>query len=167
MLYFQDPGVADADLGRDPRDTLRRFMSAISAEGGADAFRVLPRQGTRLADWLPEPDVLPAWLTEKDLDYYAEEFTRTGFTGGLNWYRNMRRNWEITADLADTKVTGPALFITGEQDPVAMMTSTADMEEWVPDLRGVLQLPGTGHWTQQERPADVNAALIQFLAGLD
>jgi pimeloyl-ACP methyl ester carboxylesterase len=167
MLYFQEPGVADADLGADPRDTLRRFMSAISAEGAAETFRVLPRHGTRLTDWLADPGVLPGWLSEGDLDYYAAEFGRTGFTGGLNWYRNMRRNWEITEDLAQAKVVVPALFITGEQDPVAMMTSTAEMDEWVPDLRGKVTLPATGHWTQQERPAEVNAAVIDFLAGLD
>jgi len=166
MLYFQEPGVADADLGRDPRDTLSRFMSAISAEGAANAFRALPREGTRLADWLSDPGALPDWLAEKDLDYYATEFGRTGFTGGLNWYRNMRRNWEITEDLAQTKVVAPALFISGEQDPVAMMTSTADMDEWVPDLRGKVTIPATGHWTQQERPAEVNTALIGFLSGL-
>jgi pimeloyl-ACP methyl ester carboxylesterase len=164
MLYFQEPGVADADLGRDPGDTLQRFMSAISAEGAADAFRPLPREGTRLADWLPDPGALPAWLTKTDLDYYVTEFSRTGFTGGLNWYRNMRRNWEITEHLASTKVAAPALFITGALDPVALMTSSADMDEWVPDLRGKVSIPGTGHWTQQEQPAAVNAALVSFLA---
>jgi len=167
MLYFQEPGVADADLGRDPRDTLCRFMSAISAERAGEAFRPLPKQGTRLADWLPEPDALPSWLTQDDIDYYAAEFDRTGFTGGLNWYRNMRRNWELTEDTAGHKVIAPALFMAGEQDPVVTMASPAGMEEWVPDLRGTLMLPDTGHWTQQERPTEVNAALIDFLAGLD
>ncbi len=167
MLYFQEPGVADADLGRDPRDTIRRFMSAISAEGAADTFRPLPRHGTRLADWLTDLRALPDWLTERDLDFYATEFTRTGFTGGLNWYRNMRRNWELTEDLAHTKVVAPALFIAGDQDPVVTMAPPTGMEEWVPDLRGTLMLPGTGHWTQQERPAEVNTALVDFLSGLD
>ena len=167
MLYFQEPGVADADLGRDPRDTLRRFMSAISAESSADAFRPLPRQGTRLADWLPDPGQLPSWLTEEDLDYYASEFGRTGFTGGLNWYRNMRRNWELTEDLAGALVAAPALFIAGDLDPVVMMASPDGMEQWVPNLRGKVMLGATGHWTQQEQPAEVNAALVEFLSGLD
>jgi pimeloyl-ACP methyl ester carboxylesterase len=167
MLYFQEPGVADADLGSDPRDTIARFMTSISAEGSAQAFRQLPSKGTRLRDWLPDPEALPGWLTEADLDYYVKEFSRTGFTGGLNWYRNMRRNWQITEDLADRKVTAPALFVAGELDPVITMASPAGMEEWVPDLRGKVMLPGTGHWTQQERPAEVNAALVDFLAALD
>jgi pimeloyl-ACP methyl ester carboxylesterase len=166
MLYFQEPGVADADLGADPRDTIRRFVSAISAEGAADAFRVLPMEGTRLADWLPDPGPLPPWLTQDDLDYYVTEFSRTGFTGGLNWYRNMRRNWELTEDLSDTKVVAPALFIAGELDPVVMMASPEAMQEWVPDLRGTVMLPGVGHWTQQEQPDEVNAALVDFLSSL-
>jgi pimeloyl-ACP methyl ester carboxylesterase len=167
MLYFQEPGVADADLGRDPRDTIHRFMSAISAEGAAEAFRPLPKLGTRLADWLPDPGGLPSWLNEEDLDYYATVFDRTGFTGGLNWYRNMRRNWELTEDLSGRKVVAPALYIAGELDPVVTMASPAGMEEWVPDLRGKLMLPATGHWTQQERPAEVNSALVEFLSRLD
>jgi pimeloyl-ACP methyl ester carboxylesterase len=167
MLYFQEPGVADADLGSNPRDTIRRFMSAISAEGSGEAFRLMPRQGTRLADWLPDPGTLPSWLSEGDLDYYTSEFNRTSFTGGLNWYRNMRRNWELTEDLAATKVVAPALFIAGEQDPVVTMASPEGMEEWVPNLRGKLMLPATGHWTQQEQPDEVNAALIKFLSGLN
>jgi pimeloyl-ACP methyl ester carboxylesterase len=167
MLYFQEPGVADADLGRDPRDTLRRFMSALSADGGDDKYRQLPRHGTRLADWLPEPRALPPWLTEDDLGYYTTQFTRTGFTGGLNWYRNLRRNWELTEDLSDTKVAAPALFVAGEQDPVVLMSPPSRMAGWVPDLRNMVMLPATGHWTQQERPAEVNEALLEFLRSLD
>ncbi|MGO8861587.1 MAG: alpha/beta fold hydrolase [Acidimicrobiales bacterium] len=141
-------------------------MSAISAERSAEAFRPLPKQGTSLTDWLPDPGSLPLWMDESDLDYYATEFGRTGFTGGLNWYRNMRRNWELTEDLSGTKVVSPALFIAGELDPVVTMASPDGMEEWVPDLRGKLMLPATGHWTQQEQPAAVTAALVEFLSGL-
>jgi pimeloyl-ACP methyl ester carboxylesterase len=166
ILYFQQPGVADQDLGRDTRDTLRRFYAAISAEATAEAFRPLPRQGTTLRDWLPEPGALPGWLSQADLDLYVAEFTRTGFTGGLNWYRNLKRNWERTEDLDGRKVEVPALFIAGERDPVIAMFPIAAMNEWVPDLRDTLMIPETGHWTQQERPSEVNAALLQFLSGL-
>ena len=167
MLYFQEPGVADADLGRDPRDTLRRFMSALSADGGDDKYQQLPRHGTRLADWLPEPGAMPSWLTEDDLEYYTTSFTRTGFTGGLNWYRNLRRNWELTEDLSAAKVVAPALFVAGELDPVVRMSPPERMAEWVPDLRSAVMLPATGHWTQQERPGEVNAALLEFLFTVD
>jgi pimeloyl-ACP methyl ester carboxylesterase len=95
------------------------------------------------------------------------EFSRTGFTGGLNWYRNISRNWEITADLAQTKVVVPALFLAGAQDLVALFMSDTHMDAWVTDLRVRVTLPATGHWVQQERPAEVNEALLSFLASLD
>jgi pimeloyl-ACP methyl ester carboxylesterase len=167
ILYFQTPGVADADLDRDPDDTLRRALRATSTRETARGLRPLPRRGIGWREWLPEPGALPEWLTEADLDYYVGEFTRTGFTGGLNWYRNMTRNWELTEDLARTKVVVPALFLAGEQDLVAQFMSDAAMDEWVPDLRAKIKLRATGHWVQQERAAEVNAALLEFLASLD
>jgi pimeloyl-ACP methyl ester carboxylesterase len=167
ILYFQTPGIADADLDRDPEDTLRRALRATSTRETARGLRPLPRRGTGWREWLPEPGALPEWLTEADLDYYVGEFARTGFTGGLNWYRNMTRNWELTKDLARTKVDVPALFLAGEQDLVAQFMSDAAMDEWVPNLRAKIKLPATGHWVQQERAAEVNAALLEFLASLD
>jgi pimeloyl-ACP methyl ester carboxylesterase len=166
MVYFQAPGVADADLGSDPEDSIRRFMTAIEGDAASGLVTDLPKDGTRLRDWLPEPKALPAWLTEDDVSYYVSEFTRTGFTGGLNWYRNLRRNWEITDDLANRKVEVPATFIAGDRDPVIAMIQPEGMAEWVTDLRATLLIPGAGHWIQQERPGEVNAALLDFLAGL-
>ena len=166
MLYFQQPGVADAELGRDPEDIIRRFMAARAEDSPGGAFPELPREGTGVRDWLPEPTGLPAWLTDADVEQFAAAFRRTGFTGGLNWYRNMRRNWELTEAFTGAKVTVPAMFVAGEHDPVLVMVPATGMEEWIPDLRGTLVLPGAGHWIQQERPAEVNAALLDFLAGL-
>ena len=108
----------------------------------------------------------PGGLSQAELDHYVDEFTRTGFTGGINWYRNMDRNWELTPQLADAKVTVPALFVAGAADPVIMMSPPGTMDGWVTDLRGSVLLDGAGHWVQQERPAEVNAALIDFLRGL-
>ena len=167
ILYFQDPGVADAELDSDPEDTLRRVFRATSNSETSSGLRALPREGTGWRQWLPAPGPLPRWMTPDDLDYYVAEFTRTGFTGGLNWYRNIRRNWEISADLAATKVEMPALFLAGEQDLVALFMPDTHMAEWVTDLRVNVRLPATGHWVQQERPAEVNAALLSFLASLD
>jgi pimeloyl-ACP methyl ester carboxylesterase len=115
---------------------------------------------------MQEPEELPAWLTEDDIDYYAEEFARTGFRGGLNRYRNMDRDWEELPELADAKVTQPALFIGGARDGVLAFTSLDAMKANVPNLRDTIVLPEAGHWTQQERPAEVNKALIDFLNGL-
>lgn len=169
ILYFQEPGVADADLARDPATTMRRFLCAISGDAPIEDLMSLtgPRDGRGMVDRLPEPrDGLPDWLTQADLDHYAEVFTRTGYTGGLNWYRNFDRNWSLTEDLAGAHVTVPALFVGGQRDPVLMVAPPEGMKEWVDDLRGVVVLPDVGHWVQQERPDEVNAALLDFLEGL-
>ena len=114
---------------------------------------------------------LPQWLTESDIDFYAGEFAGTGFRGGLNWYRNIDRNWELLAPFAGARVTVPALFIAGDQDLVirfpGMNQLIANLTMFVPQLRGTMMLPGCGHWTQQECPAEVNDAIIRFLRDLD
>ena len=166
ILYFQEPGVADAALNRDPEETLRRAIRTTSTSEAARGNRPLPREGTGWMEWLPPAGPLPRWLTKADFDYYVGEFTRTGFTGGLNWYRNISRNWIITADIADKKVEMPAFFLAGEQDLVATFMPDTEMDEWVPDLRAKIKLPNAGHWIQQECPDEVNAALLGFLASL-
>ena len=116
------------------------------------------------------PPPLPAWLTEADVDFYTAQFTRTGFRGGLNWYRNIDRNWELLAPFDGLKVSVPALYIAGERDPVqkfpGMDWHIADLPSLVPQLRRTIILPGCGHITQEERPAEVNAAMIDFLRDL-
>jgi len=116
------------------------------------------------------PDALPSWLSEADVEFYAAEFARTGFRGGLNWYRNIDRNWELFGAFAGAKVTLPALYIAGERDVVLDFAGVREripnMAQFVPLLRGTIMLPGCGHWTQQERAPAVNAAMIDFLRGL-
>ena len=136
ISYFQAPGVADADLGRDPGAAITRTMLALQS-GTPDSGFLGSDDGRGLLDRLPpEPRALPGWITEPELDVYVEEFTRTGFTGGINWYRNMDRNWERSAHLADTKVEVPALFVAGADDPVIMAWSPDRMEGWLADPRG-------------------------------
>jgi pimeloyl-ACP methyl ester carboxylesterase len=165
MLYFQTPGVAEAELERDVRSTIRRTLFAIGGEGGG--MPVLPKRSTFL-EALPEPATLPGWLTEGDVDFYVSEFTRTGFRGGLNWYRNLDRTWELMAAWRGAPITVPALFIAGDRDPVILRNRGAmdNLATSVPGLRERVLLPGTGHWTQQERPGAVNDALVEFLSGL-
>jgi pimeloyl-ACP methyl ester carboxylesterase len=113
---------------------------------------------------------LPPWLSEADVDFYATEFAHTGFRGGLNWYRNIDRNWELLAPLAGVKVSVPVLYIAGERDVVLDFPSVRqrifDMPKFVPHLRGTTILPSCGHWTQQERAEEVNASIIDFLRQL-
>ena len=119
---------------------------------------------------VPAPAALPAWLSEDDVDRYAGEFERTGFRGGLNWYRNLDRNWELLASFAGLRVTVPALYMAGDRDLVVgfpgMDRLLASLPTFVPALQGPLILPGCGHWTQQERPEEVSTALIDFLRRL-
>ena len=117
------------------------------------------------------PPTLPAWLSESDIDFYAGEFNRTGFRGPLNYYRNLDRNWELMAAFADVTVKVPALFIAGDHDmvmaaPPGMDQQLANLRQFVTTLRDVRILPGCGHWTQQERPSEVNAALLDFIRNL-
>ena len=150
IVWFQQPGVADAALASDVRRTLttsRQWTSQWAEDAGPP-----PRRA--------------AWMSERELAVYVEAFERTGFTGGLNWYRNIDRNWELTAEVAERRVQQPALFMTGEQDPVRTFMPAAAMHGWVSDLRGEIVVPGAGHWLQQQAPAAVNAALLEFLQGL-
>jgi len=167
QLYFQTPGVAEAELGRDPRRTLRMVLRTPTKEVNPLATMV-PRQGGWLSR-MPEPAALPEWLTEADLDFYAKEFARTGFAGGLNWYRNIDRNWELLAPYARAQVQVPALYMAGDRDLVLAFPGAKEIIEnlktFVPQLRRTIILPGCGHWTQQERPREVNTAMIEFLKG--
>ncbi|EHI13103.1 alpha/beta fold hydrolase [Mycolicibacterium thermoresistibile] len=166
ILYFQEPGVADAELDGDPARTMRRMFGGLTSDPDA-AHRMLQPGPAGFIDRLPEPEALPDWLTAEELDHYIAEFTRTGFTGGLNWYRNMDRNWELTEHLAGATITAPALFLAGAADPVlGFMRPERATEVAVGPYRQVL-LDGAGHWVQQERPQEVNAALIDFLRGLE
>jgi pimeloyl-ACP methyl ester carboxylesterase len=168
MVYFQQPGVADAELNADPRRTLRMFL--YSASGDAPQRPPILPAGGGFLDFMQDPAELPAWLTEDDLDTFVGDYTKTGFTGGLNWYRNLDRNWALTAAWHRAPVTPPALYLAGELDLVLNAPGTREylpaMVEHVPNLRPIQLLPGCGHWTQQERPAEVNAALLAFLASL-
>jgi pimeloyl-ACP methyl ester carboxylesterase len=175
QLYFQDPGVAEAELERDVRTTMRTVAWAASGDGPREGatnpagIGMVPKAGGFLSA-MGKPEVLPPWLTEADIDFYAGEFSRTGFRGGLNWYRNIDRNWELLAPYAGSVVTVPALYVAGDRDLVlafrGMDQLIANLTKFVPQLRKTLILPGCGHWTQQERRDEVNAAMLEFLKGL-
>ncbi len=166
ILYFQEPGVAEAELEADVRRFLRLFMHSASADGPDRALMPEKKKGEKFLDGMEEPKELPSWLTEADLDFYTAEFERTGLRGGLNRYRNMDRDWEELPELADAKIQQPALFLAGDRDPVIRMASPEGMKEHIPNLNMPPFISNCGHWTQQEKPAEVSAALIEFLNGL-
>lgn len=167
ILYFQEPGVADAELDGDPARVMRRMMGSLQLTGDQDAaLRMVAPGPEGFIDRLPEPDALPDWISQDEIDYYVTEFTRTGFTGGLNWYRNMDRNWETTAELDGAKIAVPCLFIGGTADPVLAFTRSDRAAEVVSGPYRELMIDGAGHWLQQERPDEVNSALHEFLKGV-
>ncbi|HWF31162.1 MAG TPA: alpha/beta hydrolase [Solirubrobacteraceae bacterium] len=146
IVWFQEPGVADAALAQDVRRTLttsRQWTAGWAEDGGRRE--------------------LPEWLPEQELDVYVEAFERTGFTGGLNWYRNIDRNWELSEPFAKRRIEQPAMFLTGELDPVRNFMPAEAMNGWVTDLRAEIVVEGAGHWVQQQAPEAVNAALLDFL----
>ncbi len=105
------------------------------------------------------------FLTADDFEVFVKAFEKTGFRGGLNWYRNIDRSWEEAANLPD-KIHQPALMITAELDVVLRPEMAEGMTTWVPNLRKTVLVKGSGHWTQQEKPREVNAAILDFLADM-
>ena len=174
QLYFQSPGIAEAELESDVRLSIRTLLYSASGDaphwknGAAAAAEVgmVPRRGGFLSRMM-NPTSLPHWLTEGDADFYIREFARTGFQGALNWYRNIDRNWELLAPMAGARVTVPALYIAGDRDLVlafrGMDQVIANLSKFVPQLRGTVLLPGCGHWTQQERAEEVTEAIVNFV----
>ncbi len=168
ILYFQEPGIADAELNGDPARAIRRLTGGLRTSADkAVGMRMVAPGPEGFIDRLPEPDALPEWISQDELDHYITEFSRTGFTGGLNWYRNFDRNWELTAEFADTKVSVPCLFIGGTADPVLAFTRADRDAEIVSGPYRQVMIEGAGHWLQQERPDEVNAILLEFLSGLE
>lgn len=170
-LYFQQPGVAEAEFERDPAATLRRILGAIGSGRPRDPGQVLTLpEGGGFLDLAPEPVPRPDWLPDAELAAMADTFRRTGFRGGLNYYRNIDRNWELLAPWQGAPIRQPALFIAGQSDPViatpAGRKALEALPQAVPNLRRTVMVEGAGHWIQQERPDEVNAALIAFLRAL-
>ena len=168
QLYFQQPGVAERDFSDDVRTGLRKMIHAASGDVPPDQRWQPVLRGARFFDGMPDPGAAPAWLGEARLDELTEAFTRTGFRGGLNWYRNLDRSWELMGAFAGFTIRQPALFITGDADPgyPASRPAIDALPQTLPALRKSLVLAGAGHWIGEERPEEVKAALLGFLAEL-
>ena len=167
ILYFQERGPADAELNRDPATTLRRLMGSLTTTDEAAALRMLQPGPEGFIDRIPEPAALPNWISQNEFDHYVGEFTRSGFTAPLNWYRCFDLNWELTATTAAATIAVPSLFIGGGADPTLAYTPRHRVGEVVTGEYRELMIEGAGHWIQQERPDDVNAALLDFLSRLE
>ena len=172
ISYFQEPGVAEAEFDADPRSLISRLYTSRSPGTPTAAPEVTDPRASA-GGWLPrlgEPIRLPAWLSEEDLEYYANEFRIAGFGGGINYYRNATRSWERTPQLAGATISQPALFIAGDLDIVnrgATQEQLAGrMAPHFDNLADVILLPGIGHRNQQQAPEETNRILIDFLNSL-
>ena len=169
--YFQEPGPADEELNSQPRRFLASVYHALSGDYHYLDIWKSPSQGNGYLDVLPSPPDMPwRWLSDDDLDAIAGEFERTGFTGGLNWYRALDLNWELTESHHAADVEVPAFFIYGERDCDLEGFSGPDpigtMRSRVPDLRAVAGVPEAGHLVQLEKTEAVNSLLTSFLQSL-
>ena len=155
--------MAEAEFEADIEVSLRKFFFLASAENTRTAFEPRPADSDMLSD-VVDPGKLGLWCTKEDLDFYVGEFKRSGFRGPLNYYRNIDLSWELTEG-APTTISQPAMFVAGDKDGVIVMAADAlaKLPERVPDLRINELIPGVGHWTQQEAPDEVNAAILRFL----
>ena len=167
MQYFQAPGAAEAELEADVDASLRRIYFSLSGDGPGRTVCGVLEPGVGFLDVTVDPPSLPRWLTAEGIAYLAGEFRRTGFRGGLNWYRNFPRNAELLAAWRGCGIAQPSLFIAGSRDDVLKFPGATERLAQLPtlltDLRGSHVLEGAGHWVQQERADEVNRLLLGFL----
>jgi len=170
QLYFQEPGVAEAEFEADFRTALRKTYYQASGEGRKAGPRPSKPADAKYLDGLIDPNPFPNWMTESDLDYYVSQFEQSGFRGPLNRYRTAELDFAQQEEIANRKIGQPAAFIAGSLDPVLTFIPGIDlievMRRHVSDLRLVRIIDGAGHWVQQERPDEVNAALLEWLRGI-
>ncbi len=166
QLYFQEPGIAEAELEADVRVSLRKFYHMGSGQFDASTVQPKPADADLLSD-LPDPGTLGDWCSDTDLDFYTSEFEASGFRGPLSYYRNHNETWEMTAGAPET-ISQPAMFVAGEKDGVILMAAEAlkALPERVPNLKVNKLIPDIGHWTQQESPEAVNEYILEFLGKL-
>jgi pimeloyl-ACP methyl ester carboxylesterase len=161
--YFQTPGVAEAEFERDVATSMRKILG----RGVSDPAAMFVTEGKGFLGNINPVLTLPDWLSEADIATFADAYQKSGFRGGLNWYRNLDRNWDLTAPWQGAQIHQPSLFIAGSRDSVITGLIGAkrvnELERVLPNLRQKLIIEGAGHWVQQERPDEVNAALIAFL----
>ncbi len=167
IRYFQTVGRAEAELERDVRDALKRIYFSLSGDAPKDDWLAdRPFDGPLLGGLTPPPPGPLSFMDDDVLDAYADAFARGGFFGPISWYRNFGSDYLDQAAYGDNVIRQPAGFLCGDKEivlamvPAALETQRAKLS----DLRTETILPGAGHWIQQERPAEVTAALLAFLA---
>ncbi len=166
MGYFQKPGAAEAEFEEDPQKFYRLFLYGFSGDepkGTIDNLFANKPADSKLLVGFPEPSKLPSWLTQKEIDYYAKAYKKTGLTGTLNFYRNVNEDYPLLKEAYKNKITQPVLFIGGAEEAAVKYGDFDAMKNALANLRKTIILKGCGHYVQQERTEVVNAELIKFL----
>ncbi|XP_027708797.1 bifunctional epoxide hydrolase 2 [Vombatus ursinus] len=158
QLYFQEPGVAEAELEKDLTWTFKVMFRA------SDEMKFFTMESPLEKGILPKTGNLPSsWMvTEEEIEVYVQQFKKSGFRGPLNWYRNMDANWKWGCTAAGRKILIPALMVTAENDTILLPKFSKHMEMWIPNLTR-RNIEECGHWTQMEKPREVNQILIEWL----
>ncbi len=167
MVYFQEEGIAEAELEADPERSIRLFYTAIAGDAASGAWPMTKAHGKKLFDDVLDTEMPRLWFSEDDLRYYTALFKQHGFRGPLNRYRNFHRDSEFLQARGLTMIEQPSLYITGERDMVSLMYPSGPVEamkKYVSHRHTVFTLAECGHWTQQEKPQEVNSLLIDWLS---
>jgi len=163
---FEKKGIVEAEFEKEPERFFRLFFYGLSGnapQGTREKLYVHSSPNDKLLEIFPQTDRLPAWLSQKDLDYYVNTYKKTGITGALNFYRNTDEDYPKLKEIYKKGIKQPVLFIGGGEEAAVKFGSTEPMKGALPNLKKIIILPGCGHWLQQERPAEVNAGIIEFL----
>ena len=170
IRYFQEEGSAEAELEKDVERSLRILYSGLCGDSPAGTWmkQLDHPKSSGLLDALPQPETLPAWLSQADLDYYVEQYKTSGFRGPNNWYRNIPTNNGITPELEGKKFSQPAAFVAGSADDVLLYDPAwrDKFPQAFHDLRCLELIEGAGHWVQAEKPKETNECILRFLRGL-
>ncbi|UJJ31028.1 alpha/beta fold hydrolase [Halopseudomonas maritima] len=163
ILYFQTPGLAEAELAADIPRTMRLMMHGLSSQDSGSLVQDKPADADWLSDY-QDPGSPPAWCSDEAFEVYVKTFEQSGFRGPVNWYRNFERNWERTEALAGRQIEQPALFLIGDRDPVGTLEAYTikKMPGVVPKVEQHV-IGDCGHWIQAEKPDEVNSHLLPFL----
>jgi pimeloyl-ACP methyl ester carboxylesterase len=162
---FAKKGATEAEFNADPERFFRLFFYGLSGDAPkelVDSLFLKKPNNDRILDNFKEPDRLPDWLTQRDLDYYVEAYKKTGITPALNFYRN-DQDYSIQKEVYKKGISQPVLFIGGEKEAAVRFGSVEPMKTALPNLKAIVILPDCGHWLQQEKPREVNTAIIDFL----
>ncbi|PZO33826.1 MAG: alpha/beta hydrolase, partial [Alphaproteobacteria bacterium] len=165
MSTFQAPdahGIFETDVATALRKGFYAYDGATPDDRQSTGFIA---EGQDFISEVADDATLPPWMSADHFAEYVAAFSAGGFKGPMDWYRCMDLNWSLTAFVQDRKISVPAAFMVGERDPVRHYSGQheAGLAVWLTDLRSQTVLPGAGHWIQQERPAEVSRALLDFL----